>query len=42
MARTSGEHIEKLIAQANEFLTDMSILRYELSQQRAIIGLEGN
>ncbi len=42
MARTSGEHIEKLIAQAKEFLTDVKIIRYELSQQRAIVDLEGN
>ncbi|MEE4356478.1 MAG: hypothetical protein V2I97_08410 [Desulfococcaceae bacterium] len=42
MAGTSGEHIENLIAQAQRFLSNVTILRHESSRQRAIIDFEGN
>ncbi len=41
MAWPPGEHIENVIAQAKELLTDVRILRHDVSQVRAIIDLEG-
>ena len=41
MARIYREHIERLIEQAKSFLTDISILRYDIGNSRAIIDLEG-
>ncbi len=41
MARIYREHIERLIEQAEAFLKDVSILRYDRGNSRAIIDLEG-
>jgi len=41
MARTSGEHIENLIARIQNLFNDVSIIRYDVSWKRAIIDLEG-
>jgi len=41
MAWTFGEHIENLIAQAQNLFANVSIIRYDVSRKRAIIDLEG-
>jgi hypothetical protein len=42
MAWPPGEHTEVLIAQANQLLTDVSVVRYDVSLNRALIELEGS
>ncbi len=42
MARIYREHIERVIEQAKSFLTNVSVLRYDIGKNRAIIDLQGN
>jgi hypothetical protein len=41
MAWPPGEHIEVLVAQAKQLLTDVSVVRHDVSLNRALIDLEG-
>lgn len=41
MAWPPGKHLENVIAQAKTLLTDVRIVRYDVSHTRAILDLEG-